>query len=151
MQTGETPMIAIAAGTGIAPFRAFLEEQENRAIKGKNWLIFGEKHRNFDFFFRKEWNYRLANHYLTRLDVVFSRDQAEKIYVQHKIEEQSDEFYQWLNRGAHVYVCGSVAMGNEVRQAICRVIQTAGGKTEKEATAHWENLLNENRIHQDLY
>lgn len=151
MPTEAVPLIAIAAGTGIAPFRAFLEEQENRAVKGKNWLIFGEKHRNFDFFFRKEWNYRLANHYLTRLDVVFSRDQAEKIYVQHKIEEQATEFYQWLDGGAHVYVCGSVAMGNEVGQAIRRVIQTAGGKTEKEATAYWENLINENRIHQDLY
>jgi sulfite reductase (NADPH) flavoprotein alpha-component len=151
MQTGETPMIAIAAGTGIAPFRAFLEEQEKGNFQGKSWLIFGEKHRDFDFFYKKEWKYWLANNYLTRLDVAFSRDQAEKIYVQQEIEEQADEFYQWLNRGAHVYICGSVAMGNEVRQAICRVIQTAGGKTEKEATAHWESLLNENRIHQDLY
>ncbi|MBW8332604.1 MAG: flavodoxin domain-containing protein, partial [Prolixibacteraceae bacterium] len=151
MQTGETPMIMVAAGTGIAPFRAFLEEWENGNLQGETWLIFGEKHRDFDFFYQKEWEYWLENNQLDRLDVAFSRDQAEKVYVQHKIEEQADEFYQWLNRGAHVYVCGSVAMGNEVRQAICRVIQTAGGKTEKEATAHWENLLNENRIHQDLY
>jgi len=151
MQTGETPMIMIAAGTGIAPFRAFLEEQENRAFPGKGWLIFGEKHQNFDFFYQKEWKYWLENNQLNRLDVAFSRDQAEKIYVQHKIMEQANEFYQWLNRGAHVYVCGSVAMGNEVRQAIYRTIQTAGGKTEKEANLYWENLVNENRIHQDLY
>ncbi|HZL11925.1 MAG TPA: flavodoxin domain-containing protein [Prolixibacteraceae bacterium] len=151
MQTGEVPMIMVAAGTGIAPFRAFLEEQENRKFQGKNWLIFGEKYRDFDFFYQKEWEHWLANNYLTRLDVAFSRDQAEKIYVQHKIKEQANEFYQWLNRGAHVYVCGSVAMGNEVRQVICRVIQTAGEKTEKEATLYLEKLVNENRIHQDLY
>jgi sulfite reductase (NADPH) flavoprotein alpha-component len=151
MQTGETPMIMVAAGTGIAPFRAFLEERTTGDFQDKTWLIFGEKHRDFDFFYQKEWEYWLENNQLDRLDVAFSRDQAEKIYVQHKIEEQADDFYQWLNRGAHVYICGSVAMGNEVRQAICRVIQTVGGKTEKETTAHWENLLNENRIHQDLY
>ncbi|MDP2891040.1 MAG: flavodoxin domain-containing protein, partial [Bacteroidota bacterium] len=151
IQTGEVPMIMVAAGTGIAPFRAFLEEKENGNFQGKSWLIFGEKHRDFDFFYQKEWKYWLANNYLTRLDVAFSRDQAEKIYVQHKIEEQADDFYQWLNRGAHLYICGSVAMGNEVRQAICRVIQTAGGKTEKEATFYIEKLMNENRIHQDLY
>jgi len=151
MQTGEVPMIMVAAGTGIAPFRAFLEEQENGNIQGKNWLIFGEKHRDFDFFYQKEWERWVKNNQLTRLDVAFSRDQAEKIYVQHKIEEQANEFYQWLNQGAHVYICGSVAMGNEVMQAICRVIQTAGGKTEKEAIVYWENLINENRIHQDLY
>lgn len=151
MQTDETPMIMVAAGTGIAPFRAFLEEQKNENFQGKSWLIFGEKHRNFDFFYQIEWEYWLVNNHLTRLDVAFSRDQAEKIYVQHKIEEQAEEFYQWLNRGAHVYVCGSVAMGNAVRQAICEVIQTSGEKTEKEAAMYWENLVNENRIHQDLY
>jgi len=150
-QTGEVPIIMVAAGTGIAPFRAFLEEKENETFRGKSWLIFGEKHRDFDFFYQKEWEYWLRNNYLTRLDVAFSRDQAEKIYVQHKIEEQADEFYQWLNRGAHVYICGSVAMGNEVRQAIYEVIQKAGEKDEKEATRYWEKLMNENRIHQDVY
>lgn len=151
MQTGENPMIMVAAGTGIAPFRAFLEEMENGKYLGKCWLIFGEKHRDFDFFYQKEWEYWLTNNYLARLDVAFSRDQAEKVYVQHKIEEQADEFYRWLNRGAHVYVCGSVAMGNAVRQAICRAIQTVGRKPEKEADAYLEMLMNENRIHQDLY
>jgi sulfite reductase (NADPH) flavoprotein alpha-component len=151
MQTGENPMITIAAGTGIAPFRAFLEEKEIGNLQGKSWLIFGEKHRDFDFFYQKEWEYGLANNYLTRLDVAFSRDQAEKIYVQHKIEEQANEFWQWLNCGAHVYVCGSVAMGNEVRQAICQIFQSVGKMTEGESLKYWDKLIDKNRIHQDLY
>ncbi len=151
MQTNESPMIMIASGTGIAPFRAFLEEMETANLRRKSWLIFGEKHRDSDFFYQKEWEYGLANNYLTRLDLAFSRDQAEKVYVQHKIEEQADEFYQWLNRGAHVYVCGSVIMGNEVRQAICRAMQKAGKMTEEKSLEYWDKLIENNRVHQDLY
>jgi sulfite reductase (NADPH) flavoprotein alpha-component len=151
MQTGEVPMIMVAAGTGIAPFRAFLEERENGNFPGKNWLIFGEKYQDFDFFYQKEWEYRLKNNQLDRLDVAFSRDQAEKIYVQHKITEHADEFYQWLNCGAHLYVCGSVAMGNEVRQAICQIFQSVGKMTEVESIKYWDKLIDKNRVHQDVY
>ena len=151
MQTSAVPMILIAAGTGIAPFRAFLEEQEYSSSPGENWLFFGEKCRDLDFFYRHEWEYWLKNNRLNRLDLAFSRDQAEKIYVQHKIEEQADEFYQWLNRGAHVYVCGSVSMGNGVRQAICRAMQKAGKMTEEESLEYWGKLIDSNRVHQDLY
>lgn len=151
MQTDGTPMILISAGTGIAPFRAFMEERENRKHPGKSWLIFGEKHRDYDFFYQKEWEHWIQNNQLERMDVAFSRDQVEKIYVHHKMVEQSNEFYQWLNQGAHVYVCGSVAMGNDVRQAMVEVIQKAGGKTEIEAALYWENLINGNRFHQDVY
>lgn len=151
VQTPQTPMIMIAAGTGIAPFRAFLEEQEPGNSLGKNWLFFGEKNKDFDFFYQSEWEYWLKNKQLSRIDVAFSRDQTGKIYVQHKIAEHSNEFYQWLNWGAHVYVCGSVAMGNEVGQAIIYAIRKAGEKTMEEATTYWENLINENRVHQDLY
>ena len=151
MQTGAFPMILIAAGTGIAPFRAFMEEQEQESSPGENWLIFGEKCRDFDFFYRHEWDGWQKENRLNRLDLAFSRDQAEKIYVQHKIEEQADEFYQWLNRGAHVYVCGSVSMGNEVRQAICRAMQKAGKMTEEESLEYWGKLIDSNRVHQDLY
>lgn len=134
-------MIMIAAGTGIAPFRAFLEEHKNGNFQGKNWMFFGEKHRDFDFFYQKEWEYLLKNNQLDRLDLAFSRDQAEKIYVQHKIEEQANEFYRWLNLGAHVYICRSVAMENAVRQAIIQVIQITGEKIEKEATIYWKKLI----------
>ncbi len=151
MQTGAVPMILIAAGTGIAPFRAFLEEQEQDSSPGENWLIFGAKCRDFDFFYRHEWEYWLKNNWLNRLDLAFSRDQAEKIYVQQKIEEQADEFYRWLNRGAHVYICGSVAMGNGVRQAICRAMQKSEKMTEEESLEYWGKLIDSNRVHQDLY
>lgn len=151
MPGDETPMIMIGAGTGIAPFRAFMEEQENRKLSCKSWLIFGEKHRAFDFHYQKQWEYWLKNNQLERMDVAFSRDQEEKEYVQYKIKEQADEFYQWLNKGAQVYICGSVAMGHDVRQAIVEVIQKAGDKNEKEAIFYWEDLLNQNRVHQDVY
>jgi len=151
MQTGENPMIMIAAGTGIAPFRAFLEEQETQTFRGKNWLIFGEKHGAFDFFYQTEWEHWLKNNQLNRLDVTFSRDRAEKIYVQHKIEELADEFYQWLNRGAHVYVCGSAAMGHEVKKSICKVLQSIGNMTEVDSLNYWDKLIDRNRIHQDIY
>ena len=151
IQSADNPMIMIAAGTGIAPFRAFLGECENSKFMVEKWLFFGDKHRDFDFFYQKEWEYWVKNNQLNRHDVAFSRDQPEKIYVQHKIAEQGDEFYQWLIRGAHVYICGSLAMGNEVRQAIFRVIKLVGAKNEKEALAFWEELIDDNRIHQDLY
>ena len=151
IQTGETPMIMIAAGTGIAPFRAFLEDKEIRQLSGKCWLLFGEKFQKYDFFYREDWEHWLETKRLERIDLAFSRDQTEKVYVQHKIMEQANEFYEWLNQGAHVYVCGSVAIGNDVRQAICRVIQMAGEKSEPEALLYWEKMIDENRIHQDMY
>jgi sulfite reductase (NADPH) flavoprotein alpha-component len=151
LQTHGAPMIMIGAGTGIAPFRAFLEEKESLQISGKSWLFFGEKYQKYDFFYREELEYWLENKWLERIDLAFSRDQTEKVYVQHKIEEQKSDFYDWLIQGAHIYVCGSVAMGHDVRKAICRVIQLAGGKTEPEALAFWEKMIGENRIHQDLY
>ena len=120
-------------------------------ITGKSWLFFGEKYQKYDFFYQEEWEHWLKNKQLERIDLAFSRDQAEKIYVQHKIEEQTSDFYNWLIQGAHIYVCGSVAMGHDVRQAICRVIQSAGEKTESEALLFWEKMIDENRIHQDIY
>ncbi len=151
LQTNGAPMIMIGAGTGIAPFRAFLEEKERLKIPGKSWLFFGEKYREYDFFYREEWEHWLENKQLERIDLAFSRDQAEKVYVQHKIEEQQSDFYDWLIQGAHVYVCGPVAMGHDVREAICRVIRLAGEKTKPEALAFWEKMIEENRIHQDIY
>ncbi|MEL7588704.1 MAG: flavodoxin domain-containing protein [Prolixibacteraceae bacterium] len=151
LQTNGAPMIMIGAGTGIAPFRAFLEEKESLQIAGRSWLFFGEKYQKYDFFYQEEWEHWLESKRLERIDLAFSRDQTEKVYVQHKIEEQKSDFYDWLIQGAHIYVCGSVAMGHDVRKAICGVIQSAGEKTEPEALAFWEKMIGENRIHQDLY
>lgn len=151
LQPNGSPMIMIGAGTGIAPFRAFLEEKESLKIPGKSWLFFGEKYREHDFFYREDWEYWIENKEMERIDLAFSRDQTEKVYVQHKIEEQKSDFYDWLLQGAHLYVCGPVAMGHDVREAICRVIQSAGEKTKPEALAFWEKMIEENRIHQDIY
>ena len=118
---------------------------------GKSWLFFGEKYPQTDFFYLTELERWQQTGLLNRIDVAFSRSQSAKIYVQHKIEEQATEFFDWLNRGAHVYICGSVAMGRDVKQAICRVIQTVGEKTEPEALLYWERMIDENRIHQDVY
>ncbi len=128
IQTNGTPMIMIGAGTGIAPFRAFLQEKEKVKAGGKSWLFFGEKYPQTDFFYLTELERWQQTGLLNRIDVAFSRSQSAKIYVQHKIEEQATEFFDWLNRGAHVYICGSVAMGRDVKQAICQVIQTVRRK-----------------------
>ncbi len=151
IQTNGTPMIMIGSGTGIAPFRAFLEEKESVKAGGKSWLFFGEKQHKTDFFYQKELESWQQNGLLNRIDLAFSRSQSAKIYVQHKIEEQATEFFDWLNRGAHVYICGSVAMGLDVKRAICRVIQAAGVKTESEALLYWGKMIDDNRIHQDVY
>ena len=151
IQANGTPMIMIGAGTGIAPFRAFLQEKERVKADGKSWLFFGEKYQQTDFFYKAELERWQQTGLLNHIDLAFSRSQSDKIYVQHKITEQSAEFFDWLNRGAHVYICGSVAMGRDVKQAICRVIQTVGEKTEQEALLYWEKMIDESRIHQDVY
>ena len=145
-----SPLIMIAAGTGIAPFRAFLEEKETGKFNGDCWLIFGERSRKNNFFYQKEWEDREKQKLLNRTDFAFSRDQAEKIYVQHKISEQASEFFSWLNRGAHVYICGSVKMGKDVKNTIREVLQMHN-KNSSEASMTWEKLVNEDRIHEDVY
>ncbi|MBN1924423.1 MAG: flavodoxin domain-containing protein, partial [Prolixibacteraceae bacterium] len=147
----KSPVIMIASGTGIAPFRAFMEEKEAGKFEGDCWLFFGEKYREYDFFYQKEWEDWKNRKLLTRLDVAFSRDQTEKIYVQHKIKEQSTNFYNWLNKGAYVYICGSVKMGGEVKNAIKNVLEIHNQKNNPEKNISWKQLVNEDRIHEDVY
>ncbi|MBP7949314.1 MAG: sulfite reductase subunit alpha [Verrucomicrobiales bacterium] len=148
----ETPIIMCGPGTGIAPFRAFVQERQATGAKGKAWLFFGEISRHTDFFYENEWADHLNNGTLTRLDTAFSRDQSEKIYVQHRIREAAADLYAWLEEGAIFYVCGDAArMALDVDKALHDVIQTAGGKTPDQAAEYMEKLKSEKRYRRDVY
>lgn len=145
------PVIMIGAGTGVAPFRAFLQERESCGELTKNWLIFGEKHQQLDFLYQQEWKSWMKNNILTRLDVAFSRDQARKNYVQHIVKEKGTEIWDWLKHSAHIYICGSVAMGHEVRQAFLEIIKEQCKSSEEQAESYLQELSAEGRWHMDVY
>jgi len=146
----EVPVILIAAGTGIAPFRAFLQE---RAITGNGrcWLIFGEKNRKHDFLYHMELNHWLDQGILTKIDVAFSRDEKQKIYVQHRILENGNEFLEWLKKGAVVYVCGSLKMGACVRIIIKSLYVNKMNASANESESFLQELIHEGRYCEDLY
>jgi len=149
---GDTPIIMIGPGTGIAPFRAFLEERRALGAKGPNWLFFGDQRRAADFLYREELGALLAGGALTRLETAFSRDQAEKIYVQHRMREHAREFWEWLERGAHVYVCGDAKkMAKDVDAALHEVVQSAGGRTKDQADEYVQRLKTDKRYQRDVY
>ena len=149
---GSKPIIMIGPGTGIAPFRAFLEERRAIGATGKNWLFFGDQKAASDFLYREQLEGMLAEDLLTRLDTAFSRDQAEKIYVQTRMLEQAAELWRWLEDGAHLYVCGDAKrMAKDVDAALHEIIQNAGGKTADEAKAYVAKLKSDKRYQRDVY
>ncbi len=151
-QNPSAPMIMVGPGTGIAPFRAFLEERQATGATGKNWLIFGDQKRDSDFLYEQELLAWQKSGFLTRLDLAFSRDQAEKIYVQDRMLENAQEFWSWLEQGAHFYVCGDASrMAKDVDAALHRIIETAGGKSSDEAKAWVEKMKSEKRYQRDVY
>jgi sulfite reductase (NADPH) flavoprotein alpha-component len=149
---GDTPMIMVGPGTGIAPFRAFLEERQVTGAKGKNWLFFGDQKRSSDFLYEDQLvNWQRAG-LLTRLDLAFSRDQVSKIYVQHRMLEAASELWAWLEDGAHFYVCGDASrMARDVDAALHTIIETVGGKSAEEAKAYVARLKAEKRYQRDVY
>lgn len=148
----ERDIIMIGPGTGVAPFRAFLQERIESGATGRNWLIFGNWHLRSDFLYQTEWRQALASGALTRLDVAFSRDQEEKIYVQDRLREHANELWNWLEGGAHLYVCGDAGrMASDVHQTLLDVAQSAGGKTEEQAKAWLQDLLQQGRYARDVY
>lgn len=148
----DAPMIMVGPGTGIAPFRAFLEERRAAGAKGKNWLFFGDQRAATDFLFREEIEAMQREGTLHRLDLAFSRDQAEKIYVQNRMTEHAKELYEWLEEGGGFYVCGDASrMAKDVDAALHQVIQTAGGKSAEEATAYVAALKKDKRYQRDVY
>jgi sulfite reductase (NADPH) flavoprotein alpha-component len=149
---GETPMIMVGPGTGIAPFRAFIEDRQATGAKGKNWLFFGDQRAATDFMYRDELETLKRDGVLTRLDTAFSRDQAEKIYVQDRMREQGRELFAWLEAGAHFYVCGDAnRMAKDVDAALHEIVQTAGGRTKEQAAEYIAGLKSQKRYQRDVY
>lgn len=148
----DAPMIMVGPGTGIAPFRAFLEERRETGAKGRNWLFFGDQHREQDFIYEDELLAMSQSGTLTRLDLAFSRDQAEKIYVQTRMRENGKELFAWLEEGGHFYVCGDASrMARDVDDALVTIVGQHGGLTP-EAAADYVNLLRkEKRYVRDVY
>ena len=148
----DTPIIMIGAGTGVAPYRSFLEEREELGIEGKAWLIFGDQHFVTDFLYQTDWQRWLAAGTLSKMDVAFSRDTDKKVYVQHKLEEQAASFYEWLEQGAVIYVCGDEkTMAADVDATIHHIIEQQGQKTPEEAKAFVNELKQQNRYQRDVY
>lgn len=148
----DTPMIMVGPGTGIAPFRAFLHHRRALGARGKNWLLFGDQRAATDFLYRDELEGFQRDGLLNRLDTAFSRDQTEKIYVQNRMLEQAATLYEWLDAGAHFYVCGDATrMAKDVDAALHKVIQTAGGKTSDGAAEYVEKLKVTKRYARDVY
>jgi sulfite reductase (NADPH) flavoprotein alpha-component len=145
------PMIMIGPGTGIAPFRAFLQERRAVGATGRNWLFFGDQRRASDFLYEDELTAFHRDGLLHRLDLAFSRDQPERIYVQQRMREQAKELWRWLEDGAHLYVCGSVAMGKDVDAALAAIIARQTGKSIGAAKAYLADLTRADRYRRDVY
>ena len=149
----ETPIIMIGPGTGVAPFRAYLQERKATGAKGKNWLFFGSQHESCDFAYGDEFNAFMKEGLLARLDCAWSRDQAQKVYVQHKMAENAPEIWKWIDvQGAHFFVCGDARrMAKDVDATLRKIVQEQGGKNVEEANEYVEKLKNEKRYKRDVY
>lgn len=146
------PVIMVGPGTGIAPFRAFLEERGATGATGKNWLFFGDQRRATDFLYHDQIISWVEKGHLTRLDTAFSRDQAEKVYVQNRMISAASELWQWLEEGGHFYVCGDASrMAKDVDAALHQVIQTAGGRSADDAAAYVADMKKNKRYLRDVY
>lgn len=148
----ETPVIMIGPGTGIAPFRAFMQQRAAEGAEGKNWLFFGNPHFTEDFLYQVEWQRYVKEGVLNRIDLAWSRDQKEKIYVQDKLRQQGAELWRWINDGAHIYVCGDAnRMAKDVEQALLDVIAEFGAMDAEAADEYLSELRVERRYQRDVY
>jgi sulfite reductase (NADPH) flavoprotein alpha-component len=146
------PVIMIGAGTGIAPYRAFLQEREINGVTGKSWLFFGDRRFRTDFLYQIEWLSYLKDGVLSRMDVAFSRDQAHKVYVQDRLREHGRDLYAWLEEGAHVYVCGDAkAMAPDVHEALIAIIGEARSKGREDAELYMQKMQQDRRYLRDVY
>lgn len=151
-ENGDTKVIMIGAGTGVAPFRSFLFEREAQSLEGNTWLFFGEQRFQTDFLYQTEWQQFLKSGVLEKMSVAFSRDQAEKIYVQNRILDESESVYQWLESGAHIYICGDMHhMAKDVHQALITVIERHSTRSAEEASEWLDQLIAEKRYQRDVY
>ncbi|MDV7106195.1 assimilatory sulfite reductase (NADPH) flavoprotein subunit [Vibrio sp. TH_r3] len=147
-----TSVIMIGPGTGIAPFRSFIQERENRDAEGKNWLFFGDRTFTQDFLYQVEWQKYLKSGVLTKLDVAFSRDQQQKVYVQDRLLENASQVWQWIEQGAYIYVCGDATrMAKDVNEALVTIAQNQGQLSQEKAEEFINNLRKDKRYQRDVY
>lgn len=148
----DTAIIMIGAGTGVAPYRAFLQEREVRGASGKSWLFFGERNFDSDFLYQTEWQGFLKDGVLSRMNVAFSRDGMEKVYVQHRLREHAADIHAWLEEGAHLYVCGDGArLAPDVHAALVEIVRNHKGGSKAAAADYVGKLQNDHRYHIDVY
>jgi sulfite reductase (NADPH) flavoprotein alpha-component len=151
-ESGDTPIIMIGPGTGIAPFRAFVEERAALGQQGRNWLFFGDQHFNTDFLYQLEWQDYLKKGILSRMDVAFSRDTDHKVYVQHRMKQQARDLYAWIKEGAFFYVCGDAnRMAGDVHQALIEILAEQGGTSRDAAEVAVKELQKSKRYQRDVY
>ncbi|MEW4971142.1 assimilatory sulfite reductase (NADPH) flavoprotein subunit [Bacillus stercoris] len=148
----ETPIIMVGPGTGVAPFRSFMQEREETGAEGKAWMFFGDQHFVTDFLYQTEWQNWLKDGVLTKMDVAFSRDTEEKVYVQHRMLEQSAELFEWLQEGAAVYICGDEKhMAHDVHNTLLEIIEKEGNMSREEAEAYLADMQQQKRYQRDVY
>lgn len=148
----ETPIIMVGPGTGVAPFRSFMQEREEAGAEGKAWMFFGDQHFVTDFLYQTEWQNWLKDGVLTKMDVAFSRDTEEKVYVQHRMLEQSAELFEWLQEGAAVYICGDEKhMAHDVHNTLLEIIEKEGNMSREEAEAYLADMQQQKRYQRDVY
>ncbi len=148
----DAPIIMVGPGTGVAPFRSFLGEREETGAEGKTWLFYGDQHFSTDFLYQTEWQRWLKDGVLTKMDVAFSRDTEEKVYVQHRMLEHSKELYQWIQEGAAIYICGDEKrMAHDVHAALATILEQEGGLTPEQAAEYLTRLQQEKRYQRDVY
>jgi len=151
-QNPDTPIIMVGPGTGVAPFRAFMQEREEIGAEGKSWMFFGDQHFVTDFLYQTEWQKWIKDGVLTRMDVAFSRDQEEKVYVQNRMQEHSKELFQWLEEGAVVYVCGDKNhMAKDVNNTLIDIIEKEGRLSREKAEAYLADMKQNKRYQRDVY
>lgn len=148
----DTPIIMVGPGTGVAPFRSFMQEREEIGAEGKSWMFFGDQHFVTDFLYQTEWQKWLKDGVLTKMDVAFSRDTEEKVYVQHRMKEHSKELFEWLEEGAVVYICGDEKhMAHDVHQTLIDIIEKEGGLSREKAENYLADMQQTKRYQRDVY
>lgn len=148
----ETPIIMVGPGTGVAPFRSFMQEREEVGAEGKSWMFFGDQHFVTDFLYQREWQQWLKDGVLTKMDVAFSRDTAEKVYVQHRMKEHSKELFEWLEEGAVVYICGDEKhMAHDVHNTLIDIIEQEGNVSREQAEQYLADMQQQKRYQRDVY
>jgi sulfite reductase (NADPH) flavoprotein alpha-component len=151
-ENDETPIIMVGAGTGVAPYRAFVQHREQSAKRGKSWLLFGNRNFETEFLYQAEWHKFMKSGALTKMDVAFSRDTDKRVYVQHKLQENAAEVYRWLEEGAHFYICGDMKkMATDVQNTLVSIVENQGTMSKDKATVYVNKLQKEKRLQLDVY